>query len=463
LSDSLTGALFSALATGDDVAPCKLPASAATASERTMKEAEVFGNMCAEVLVFWRRKRLNGHAITTSSIAAQQGSNVIGFSVIDHALAQEFLASSKAKIASRPDLWALRTEFLEAFKHVDRTGHFCVMQKCDEDDPCDWCRDRPWVCREYYNFLKGHSMRHPRASWSTEHTGHARTWLETKATAPGILLAEPDSIEPSVVAGAHGKCDKCPAFGYSTVTDKEHHLKYWHRPFKQLEAVAEPTNTGGAQKKRKAACYNQEPLSDVRRLGRKPNNVTDSDVVHKCRLCLKQFGSSRQLKVHRKEAGHDIAGRAQAAISLATKRKAAEAMLDVLVETVPTSSDAAIPGVAAETTAVVPGVANEAIAAGFGVAAEATAARSDVAAEAAFEDEPCEVVGMRRVGETFDCFLWWTNHNKDDCTYESTANAIDSDFLVGKNIQIHYSNGSSIDVRATSLCDPSGSVYKLER
>ena len=103
-----------------------------------------------------------------------------------------------------------------------------------------------------------------------------------------------------------------------------------------------------------------------------------------------------------------------------------------------------------ETIAVVPGVAKEAIAAGSGVAAEATAAvprvaaeataaRSDVAAEAAFEDEPCEVVGMRRVGETIDCFLWWTNHNKDDCTYGSTANAIDRDFLVGKKIQIHYS------------------------
>jgi hypothetical protein len=48
LTNALTSVRFSAVATGDEVAPCKLPAGAVSDGDRVMKEVEVFDNGVAE-------------------------------------------------------------------------------------------------------------------------------------------------------------------------------------------------------------------------------------------------------------------------------------------------------------------------------------------------------------------------------------------------------------------------------
>ena len=142
-SDSLTSYIASAVATGDDVAPCKLPVAACSPADRRMKEMEVFDNACAEIPGFWRRKTFNTHAITTSSIACSQENSV--HTSDDHKLVQEYLKAGKAEIAARPELMAIHCEFnlKEALLHADRRRSLLVVQKCPEDDPCMWCKSRP--------------------------------------------------------------------------------------------------------------------------------------------------------------------------------------------------------------------------------------------------------------------------------------------------------------------------------
>ena len=59
--------------------------------------------------------------------------------------------------------------------------------------------------------------------------------------------------------------------------------------------------------------YHAESHPDVVRRGRPMKDVSEATKEWKCLLCAQQFGSQRQLKNHRKEAGHDNRGRAQAA------------------------------------------------------------------------------------------------------------------------------------------------------
>ena len=195
-------------------------------------------NACFEVPAFWRRKRLNTHSITTSSIAAEQESDDEEFSVKAHALMMQFMSASKKEISANPELWAVLMELKEALAHTDRRRNLLITQKCDEDKPCVWCAERPWRCRAYYKFLKLRGMRHPSVSWSTNHEGHARSWLETKALS-GDEQPKIDGIQPSVVrAGVKGSglgvCPHCWAYGFKTPSEIEHHMSIVHRPFKRM-------------------------------------------------------------------------------------------------------------------------------------------------------------------------------------------------------------------------------------
>ena len=199
-----------------------------------------------------------------------------------------------------------------------------------------------------------------------------------------------------------------------------------------------------------------------------------------------QFGSHRQLAKHVKDQGHGLKGRAQAAIQLAAKRNAQgaaptaaqgaaqEAAPTAAQEAAPTAAQGAAPTAAQEAAPTAaqeaaPTVAQEAAPTAAQEAAPTTEPQGieDNNEEGDLED--CQVVGVRRSGDQFERFLWWTEHGKDECTYEPTANTIDPEFLCSSNIQIHYLDGTSIDARVVSCRPDSDStgngpaVFLLER
>ena len=203
-----------------------------------------------------------------------------------------------------------------------------------------------------------------------------------------------------------------------------------------------------------------------------------------------KFDSQRQLAKHVKDQGHGLKGRAQAAIQLAAKRNAQGAAPTAAQEAAPTAAQGAAPTAAQEAAPAAAPTATQGAAptAAQGAAPIAAPTAAQGAAPTAAQGaapttepqgtgdsseegdlEDCQVVGVRRSGDQFERFLWWTEHGKDECTYEPTANTIDLEFLCSSNIQIHYLDGTSIDARVVSCRPDSDStgndpaVFLLER
>ena len=253
----MTGVVFSAYATGDDDAPCNLPAGSVTDKERRLKENEVMDNAIAEAQAFWRKRQYDSHAVTTFPVASDQTAEL--FTAEAQEKVEEFLNAAKKDIAASPAMLAILAEYREALRHLDRRHNAMYVQKCD---------------------------------------------VEVKAMHPDRLL-EPDALWPSVKRAYLGRCtrDGCLSYSFKSKTDKERHMKIFHRPYRRV--VEEDISGDEAEVTTKV----------IRVGGHKRGRPANTAIAGKwcCNECMQTFTSQGKLRRHAIDEGHNAEGRAKRA------------------------------------------------------------------------------------------------------------------------------------------------------
>ena len=156
----------------------------------------------------------------------------------------------------------------------------------------------------------------------------------------------------------------------------------------------------------------------------------------RCNICFECFGRKHQLLNHRKTEGHDLVGRAQAAILMANKRIVATTAVDATGATAEAEAAAAVVPQAEHLQCSEPEDEEDELESEGEEASEEEESGDELGAT---------VVGMRLGQSTVERFMFWEGSPKDQCTYESDENTTDHDNLVASTVEMFEGTGSACE------------------
>ena len=215
LSKTLSGVVFSNIAPGDNKNPIHI--SKLTSSEVEEKEKIVFDRAMKSIENgHWRDASFNGFEIDAETVPCKEDDLLSE----DYDEVKDFL---KCPIRDIHKYAALREEFLDMFRHLDRHRNEIVIVKCDDRSCC-----KPFRSPDVLNYLKSSDMKLQAPVLDNRFRGHYVTFFSQLSSSDAEKRFGDDG-QPSVAAKKLGKCDFCPNDGFSSVTEKASRVAMFHR------------------------------------------------------------------------------------------------------------------------------------------------------------------------------------------------------------------------------------------
>jgi len=190
----------------------------------------------ADLLVgYWDHIKYDGHAVLAVPIPSE--SNDLASTYDDHDAVDRFVYAPLKMLESDDEIKAIRKEFSFFAKHADRRVNEISFIKCQlfkkEGQECEFCSQNPPVKLEAFEFEKRIGGFLFDLKPSENHPGHFLTYLEM------INLGKTDyNVQPS----KNGKCEICPSWWFSSVTEMQRHRRILHRKQPLAKIPKNPTD-----------------------------------------------------------------------------------------------------------------------------------------------------------------------------------------------------------------------------
>ena len=142
----------------------------------------------------------------------------------------DFLDSSLRDIRFDKHADALRL-FKLLVAHADRRKNEIIFSKCQfnpEKIPCTFFQKHPVKCQKVLDLLRAADAMYEHTP-STDHEGHYMTFQEMANSVDRKKFAKPNEHLPSK---SLGKCETCPAWQFSSLTEAKRHVTLLHPTYK---------------------------------------------------------------------------------------------------------------------------------------------------------------------------------------------------------------------------------------
>ena len=276
MSRRLTCVTFSACEEGEDLPPYRN--SKLSDSERKSKEMKILDKAAHDLCSYWTGATFDEFPVIPLPVLSSGRDNPIPtaddiVSFIEAPLRD--IRAGKHK--------AVLEEFRFLSKHADRRHNEITFSKCQfsRDTICDYCHKNPVRSKKVLDVLRQAGGRLFEPTPSTQFDDHYMTFLEMyEKSKSGEKLATADEHLPSeLIKDAKerlGACSVCPAWMFTSKTEKDRHNSVLHKT-KKTQAISSQSCSSSSR-----------------------------SVKHTCRYdgCNRIFKTYHQLNVHRKAECH---------------------------------------------------------------------------------------------------------------------------------------------------------------
>ena len=279
LSSSLTSVKLKCSFREDGVPPCN--DTKLTAEERTSQNKKILDEGAQDIAAYWSNISFDGYPVVPVPVVSDGRSGDIFKSA---SYICDYISSSQKDInlGKHKDAHKLY-KFLT--HHADRRKNEIIFSKCQFKDkiPCTFCQKQPVKCKKILESMKKAKGRLYEPTPSEEHEDHYMTFLEMLNGEDKASYAKPNEHLPSKSVG---KCEMCPSWQFSSVTEAKRHVSLLH-----------PN-------------YNKESLPG-------------SDQIFQCKFekCDMIFPTYYKLSKHRKDENHFVRNKRSSETSTSSKQQ----------------------------------------------------------------------------------------------------------------------------------------------
>ena len=264
-SNKLTSVHLDSSVREDGIPPCK--DTSINKDERKSQEKILLERGAKDISAYWSELTFDGHAVVPIPVDCDGRP---GDFLKDATDICNFLGAGIRDIKSNKHKEVLKL-FKFAAKHVDRRKNEITFRKCQffNKTPCNFCQHNPPTAENVLGNLEktNGQMYEPTNSASDE--DHYLTFLEMFHAENKSNFSKPNEHLPSK---SIGKCESCPSWEFSSITESKRHISVLHRNYKSAP----------------------------------PTDKTEKHFVCKIKTCGLIFPSYHKLSVHRKKENHFV-------------------------------------------------------------------------------------------------------------------------------------------------------------